>query len=76
MRDDHNGTATRMIQSIPDDLIKTVIDEVDPGDVLRVFDLKGIVDDNEVGALAGELAADGHGINAPPAVVAKSDTLA
>jgi hypothetical protein len=75
VRDYHNGTATRTIQAISDDVVEAVVDEFDSSDVFGVLDLERVVDDDEVGTVAGELAADRRGIDAA-AGRAKSDTRA
>jgi hypothetical protein len=58
MGDDHDATRPRIVQPRQDQTIKPLVDQFDLLDVAGILEIERIVENNEVGAVARERAAD------------------
>ena len=64
VRDYHDDTAARTVQSIADDVVEAAVYEFNSSDVFSILDFEWVVDNDVVGAVASELAADWRCIDA------------
>jgi hypothetical protein len=58
MRDDYDATFFGMVQTSLYFVVKKIIDTFEALDVAAVFDLDRVIDDDEIGAEAGDAALD------------------